>query len=170
MNFYFPNDSFSLENLLAGKINQKNFTDSEKYIVTYVQNWFSGFKHFHFQTSGSTGNPKSIQLSREQLAYSASSTLDFLYPNSKPSNLLLCLNPKFIGGTQVITRAILADADLIYREPSSTPLKPTERVDLVSMVPLQVKTILNEDPRLFDKVGTVLIGGAELDEKIRQRL
>ncbi len=38
------------------------------------------------------------------------------------------------------------------------------------MAPLQVKTILNEDPRLFDKVGTVLIGGAELDQKIRQRL
>lgn len=130
-----------------------------------------GYSKFEFQTSGSTGTPKEIILTREQLEYSAIGTLDILFPEQKPKNLLLCINPKFIGGTQIITRTLLSESDLIIMEACANPLeKLNNSVDLASMVPLQIETILEEDQSHFDKVGTVLIGGAPLNPNTRSKL
>lgn len=130
-----------------------------------------GQEVFKFHTSGSTGNPKKILLKREQLAYSAQSTLDFLFGTEKPERLLLCIDPTRIGGAQIITRSLLADAELILQAPSGNPLKSLDRsVDLVSLVPFQVKKILQQSPEKFDLIKKVLIGGADLPGELVEEL
>jgi len=168
MTVYFPHVAFTLEDVLNGKINQKNFSESERYILNFVNDWFAGKETFTFRTSGSTGVPKEITLTRTQLAYSATETMRFLFPKSPPKRLLLCLDPRLIGGTQVITRALLSEADLHIVSPTAHPLASIEDpFDLISMVPLQVASTSLAD---FDKVRHVLIGGAELDMATKIRL
>ena len=140
-------------------------------MVNFVVQWMKGRESFEFTTSGSTGTPKSIEISRETLAYSAQQTLHFLFGINRPDTLLLCINPAFIGGTQVITRALVAGADLIVREPSSNPLTTLDQpVDLTSLVPLQVQTILRDQPDKFALIRNVLVGGAPLKASIRKKL
>lgn len=68
----------------------------------------------------------------------------------------------------MITRAILASADLVMVSPKATPLENTEGpFDLVAMVPMQVvATELDH----FALVKNVLIGGADLDVPTRESL
>lgn len=171
MTFKFPTGSFTLEALLAGKISEKNFSDTERYIIQFVKDWENGQQQFVFHTSGSTGHPKPITLTREQLAYSAQSTLDFLFGQESPQGLLLCLRPQFIGGTQVIVRALLCGADLVVVEAQSNPLRHvSEPIDLASMVPVQLETVLRESPDELKKTKRVLIGGAALSPALQEKL
>ncbi len=163
MKFYFPHVAFTLEDVLDGKINQKNVSESERYILNFVKEWYSDKDQFLFQTSGSTGAPKTITLTRAQLAYSAAATLRFLFPDRQPQRLLLCLDPTRIGGTQVITRALLSGADMVVLPPTADPLAHlSDPIDLVSLVPLQVASSLIH-PNPFSLVKNVLIGGADVD-------
>ena len=171
MKLTISNEIFDVEDLLNGKINQKKFTESEKYIQNFIRSWLGDQVSYSFETSGSTGKQKNIKLSKGQLDYSATQTISYLFNNELPTTLLLCINPLFIGGTQVITRALISKSDLIIFNPSSNPVKNLKKyVDLVSLVPLQVETILNKSPDKFELLNNVLIGGAELRPSLIQRL
>lgn len=171
MKLIFSNTIFEVEDLLTGKINQKHLIEQEKYILNFIKQWQAGQATYPFLTSGSTGTPKSITLSKEQLSYSAQQTINYLFKKKSQKSFLHCIDPKFIGGTQVITRAILANADLIIKAPSSNPLSQlNQEIDLASLVPLQVETILNKSSEKFSLLKNVLIGGAELKPDLIQRL
>ena len=71
----------------------------------------------------------------------------------------------------MIIRALESNADLIVEPPASNPVKALDSpVDLISLVPLQVETILNETPNKFALLKHVLIGGAELNPTVVSRL
>lgn len=156
-----------IDEILNGKLSDHTFTAYEKEVIRIVRLWKSREPRFSFETSGSTGSKKEIQLDRRILEYSAQITLDTLDPESTFSSSLICINPHFIGGAMALIRAMEGNHDITFVDPSSNPLIETgqEYFDLISMVPLQVQTILNTDPFLFEKVGTVIIGGAPLPEK-----
>ena len=171
MKLTISNVIFEAENLLNGKINQKKFTESEKYVLNFIRSWLSDQYSYSFETSGSTGQQKKIHLRKEQLGYSATQTINYLFHNELPHSCLLCINPLFIGGTQVITRALLSGSALIVTSPTSNPIKDLKLpIDLVSLVPLQVETVLNESPEKFELLKNVLIGGAELRPSLIQKL
>ena len=170
MKLYFPNKVFTLEDILSGKINQKKLSQSESYVLNFIKQWHSDKASFNFYTSGSTGKPKEINLTRGQLIYSAESTLNYLFDKRPIRKISLCINPAFIGGTQVIVRALVANADLTVATPSSDALEKIDRpIDLVSMVPLQVYSELKK-PNPFEDIDTVLIGGAEFDSSAERYL
>ena len=53
--------------------------------------------------------------------------------------------------------------------PSSNPIKYLQDdVDLVSFVPLQIETILEQSPEKFELLKNVLTGGAELRPSLIQ--
>lgn len=135
----------------------------ESVLVDFMRKWWSDQKVFDFQTSGSTGDPKTIQLSRELLVHSARQTLDALKLHSDNTNyhLLLCISPKFIGGAMVFVRAWLLDCHLKVLPPTTDfhPIK--ENLDLTSLVPLQVEKLLS-NPHLIPRFKSVLIGGAPI--------
>ncbi|MFT6868166.1 MAG: O-succinylbenzoic acid--CoA ligase [Cyclobacteriaceae bacterium] len=158
--------------LESGKINEKNYSQFEKRIVEIINSWNNQDKSLSFYTSGSTGSPKLISISREIIKYSVEQTLNKLDPDQQFKESLICINPNYIGGTMAVIRALIGHHNIMITEPDSNPLKNTgaSHFDLVSMVPLQIQNILAFNPSLFTNVNTVIIGGAPMNEKDIQLL
>jgi O-succinylbenzoic acid--CoA ligase len=153
-----------LKSLISGKISQNIHSIDELYVLRLIQDWISDKDSFDFHTSGSTGTRKTIALSRAQLLYSAKTTLSFLDPEHKFSSSLLCINPRYIGGTMVVIRALIGNMKLHIAPTTSAP-RINEEIDLVSMVPLQVKSLIKDDQKGLQNINTLVIGGAAISEK-----
>lgn len=168
--------NFEKEKLTIGQLLSRNIndfiTDDEKKIVKVITAWEGKTLSFPLTTSGSTGNPTSIELTREQLAYSARTSLSYLDPDAKFESTLLCINPHFIGGMMVIIRALIRSLDLTFI-PASSDLKnlPSNHTyDLTSLVPIQLQELLDHHPHKLQQFRTILIGGAPLSKHYRDRL
>jgi len=121
-------------------------------------------------TSGSTGEPKDVVLSRAAMRASASATERRL---GGIGQWLLNLPASYVAGLQVLFRSVLAgttpvvqDADL-----ASAAATMTGERRYVSLVPTQLTRLLDDERqaealRRFD---TVLVGGARLDPALRSR-
>lgn len=123
---------------------------------------------FSITTSGSTGQPKTIQLEKIYMVASARKTLEFL--ELKPGHkALLCLPLDKIAGVMMWVRAEIYALDLKVVAASGRPLEGVAgEFDFVAMVPMQVEQSLGE----LKRVKKLLIGGApisnELEEKLNQ--
>ena len=62
-------------------------------------------------TSGSTGNPKAVEISSQALISAAKKTNEKF---KEPADWILAINPAFIGGIMVIVRAIVGNQNWIY--------------------------------------------------------
>ena len=110
------------------------------------------------QTSGSTGAPKTLALSRAMIYGSARATLDAfeLVPGSTAA---LVLPAKYIGGFMMVVRAFIGQLTLHLLEPRALPEVP-EGLDFVSMTPAQFIALQEAGKPL--KVKTLLLGGSAL--------
>lgn len=154
---------------------QQDFSSTPDYAkaaLTFCKAWISGDKNFLQQTSGSTGVPKKIELSREQMQASALATGAFFNTN-QTTKLLCCLNPAYIAGKMMLVRAMVWDCPIRLVEPSGDPLSTTHFVaDFVAMVPLQVEQSI-QNPESLQKlknVSQLIIGGASISEKLHHKL
>lgn len=84
--------------------------------IDFINEWYAGAESFTFYSSGSTGSPKPIVLSKTFLLASAQRTID-LFDIDSSDCLLLALNTSFMGGMMMIVRAIVAECQLIYLSP-----------------------------------------------------
>ncbi|MEP4531576.1 MAG: AMP-binding protein [Cyclobacteriaceae bacterium] len=162
----------SLQEQESGKIKEKYHSDFENRVIEIINNWNAGHESFQFKTSGSTGTQSTVVLSRSIMEYSAKCTLNRLDPQGNFQTSLVCINPYYIGGTMAVIRALMGHHDIEFVNPCANPLSVAKgaQYDLVSMVPLQVQTIFEDDANLFDKVNNVIIGGATMNEKVRKRI
>ena len=137
--------------------------ETEEKVFWLVNRWMNRATDFNFSTSGSTGIPKKVRISREKIEYSVLSTFEAIDPKRAIKSALLCLDPGFIGGAMVVFRALIEDLDLYIIEPSSdviSALPADYQTDLVSMVPLQYEYLKPADVERF---GTILVGGGALE-------
>lgn len=135
----------------------------EKSIGDFLCDWTSDASTLEVQTSGSTGNPKTIALKKEHMVNSALATGTYfgLEPKQKA---LLCLPCTGIAGKMMLVRAIVLGLHLDYVEPSSDPLPSNDKVyDFVAMVPLQVQNSLDD----MDRIKQLIVGGAPVDSSLR---
>jgi O-succinylbenzoic acid--CoA ligase len=169
MNYITINkNKYSFSSLGYSEIDKKNLTDEEEIAINLIQKWQNGEQNFEFFTSGSTGQPKKIELSRKILTYSALETLRYLKIRS--GSALLCISPKFVGGTMVIIRALVGKLHLEIM-PASSDFTPVDKhYTLTSMVPLQIENILANYPEKLNQFDHILIGGAPLDPMSEERL
>ncbi|MFA0963587.1 AMP-binding protein [Roseivirga sp. BDSF3-8] len=148
------------------------FTEQEKLALDFCRKWMIGQGTFTVQTSGSTGNPKKISVSRERMKYSAAMTLSALRIE-EGSSALLCINAAYIGGIMMLVRAMVGGLKLAVRTPSSTPLSAMEEnVTFAAIVPMQLQGILNgpeEDRAVLDRMKAVIVGGAPMDENLEKQ-
>jgi O-succinylbenzoic acid--CoA ligase len=144
--------------------------EQERNVLRFIQDWTNGSQTFEFHTSGSTGNPKVIQLSRNQLIASAKLTQNAL--DLQPGwNALVCLDVRFIAGAMMIVRSLVTGMNIIVQPPSSNPLHDlSDRIDFASFVPYQLASIVEQDIEKLKKIRTTIVGGAPLPQNIAQKL
>ena len=113
-------------------------------------------------TSGSTGQPKRVVLSRDAMRASALATQERL---GGPGQWVLNLPPSYVAGVQVLYRSVVAGTEPAYDVESVSDSR-----SYVSLVPTQLVRALgpatSSRSRRFD---AVLIGGGPLDPRVRQR-
>lgn len=124
--------------------------------------WWRDSEFVLGQTSGSTGEPKRIELSKQSMRESAKRTNAFFGLNPGDS-LLMCLSANYIAGKMMVVRAIVGGLDL-YVQPASSMPRLERSYDLVSMVPLQVHSLMEsgEGEKSLSHVKHLLVGGSQL--------
>ncbi|GAA4197893.1 o-succinylbenzoate--CoA ligase [Streptosporangium oxazolinicum] len=110
-------------------------------------------------TSGSTGVPKGAQLSAEALLASASASLRRLGAGAG-ERWLCCLPPSHVSGLQVLVRSLLGGTEPIVHDGFSPEAVLSSGADHVSLVPTQLRRLLQVDGADLSTFGTILLGGA----------
>ncbi|MEI8407660.1 MULTISPECIES: o-succinylbenzoate--CoA ligase [unclassified Kribbella] len=119
-------------------------------------------------TSGSSGEPKGVLLSREALIASATATHDRL---GGPGQWLLPMKPYFVGGLQILTRSVLAGlAPVILKESFSAAAASMTGVRrYTAMVPTQLARYLETDLDALRSFDGIIIGGAATPPGLKAR-
>lgn len=165
---HFENQVFS--KISDFELDSSTFPAFSQAAFSFCKAWLSGETNFTQQTSGSTGVPKKIELSREQMQASAEATGAFFNTNTN-SKLLCCLNPEYIAGKMMLVRAMVWDCPIWLVAPSSEPLKNLDLIpDFAAMVPLQVEHSLSdyESLKKLKQISNLIIGGAQISEKLKK--
>lgn len=140
--------------------------------LIFCKSWFSGEESFIQETSGSTGVPKKIFLTREQMQASAEATGSF-FKITPEDRLLCCLNPAYIAGKMMLVRAAVWKCAIWLVEPSGNPLESLSfSPDFAAMVPLQVQHSM-QNPRTLGQLQAIkhlIIGGAPVSESLKRSL
>ncbi len=157
--------TYSLPDIQHGNFHQtKNFETS---VLSFCKDWLNGRDNFSLQTSGTTGTPKKILITREQLRASAKLTVDYL-GLQKEYNALICLDTNYIAGIMMLVRSLESGMNMYVTEPTANPfdsIPSTIKVDFAALVPYQVQAILKSENKQRFNEGIFLIGGAPLSKK-----
>lgn len=110
-------------------------------------------------SSGSTSAPKGVALSFNNIYYSAIGFSEFFNQTQKDRSLIN-LPHHHVGGLMTLWRAFFSGGSLTTNE--------TEKVDFISMVPLQLKRFLADNIKLnyLKKIRVILVGGAPLSTEL----
>lgn len=169
----------------------------EKDIYTFINEWLSDSDYIVVKTSGSTGEPKTINLKKQWLEYSANQTCKF-FNLTKESTAFLCLPASYIAGKMMIARAFVSGMNLIAVEPSGNPFinqltLPTGRqvsqspdspdipivignrnrgnpqFDFTALTPFQLAESF-ESLKENPVVKTIIVGGGEISHWLEEKL
>ncbi len=141
----------------------------ERDIYAFILNWFDSSDVVMAKTSGSTGLPKEITLSKQKMINSAKLTGEF-FNFEKGQSALLCLSANYIAGKMMIVRAFLWQLNLILVDPNGNPLETiSSKVDFAAMVPLQVSNSLQSSSSI-ELIKNLLIGGGAVDARLVKQI
>lgn len=137
----------------------------------FIKEWENESEMITVHTSGSTGSPKVIQLSKKFVKESAQRTIDF-FKIKAGDNLHSCVAPDFIGGKMMAVRAIISKATLSFETPSNQPLNKFDkkkRINLLAVVPSQMLYIL-ENISSLPNIKNIIIGGGMIHPDLKRRI
>ena len=121
-------------------------------------------------TSGSSGEPKGVMLSRSALLASATATHERL---GGPGQWLLPMQPYFVGGLQVLTRSVLAGfAPVVAADHASfaeAVAALTGPRKYTAMVPTQLARYLDTELAALLSFDAIVIGGASMPADLKAR-
>ena len=144
----------------------KEGDDFEKPVGDFLLDWFDSKDFIEMQTSGTTGAPKTITISKQAMVNSALATGDF-FDLQSGDKALHCLPVKYVAGKMMLVRAMIIGLDLEFVAPSSHPLLNNEiDFDFIAMVPLQAKNSLGE----LKRVKKLIVGGAAINKVLEKNL
>ena len=141
--------------------------DSWKNVTYYfLLAWFDDSDFILSQTSGSTGNPKSIRLSKESMRNSARMTNQFFGLSSK-SVCLLCLPASYIAGKMMLVRALVSGFNLLTVEPSANPFeKLLIPIDFTAITPYQL--FYSAKSLQKKSIRKIIVGGGMVTNKLEK--
>lgn len=148
----------------------------------FFDEWNNDSPDVLVHTSGSTGEPKQIWVSKEWMLASARMTCDFLGID-RGGKALLCLPLDYIAGKMMVVRALERGMEIIEAEQMTTPLAliphpssliphPSSLIQLSAMVPMQVYNTLevHEEAARLRQIKHLLIGGGAISEKLERKI
>lgn len=149
-------------------------SDFEFETFSCIQDWLQEIDSFKLQTSGSTGIPKEITLTRNQLQQSALRTIKVFDLNNNDT-AFVCLDTKYIAGKMMLVRALESNMKIVAVEPSSNPLQklPSEpSISFAAFVPLQLQEILKQGDSIqkLNRMKAIIIGGAVVSASLQQEI
>ncbi len=183
---------FGVDEILGGRWqDQPGLSANALAALAFTQSWLRGDDAFAVQTSGSTGDPKPIRLTRRQMEASARATGAAL--GLAPGQLaLVALPAHYIAGRMMLVRGCVLDLDMLLVEPAGDPfasLAQDAALDFTAFVPLQMQALLDvalvagsdscfpEDTarayryrRLLDGMRAILVGGAPIGAPLESQL
>ena len=112
-------------------------------------------------TSGSTGEPKGVELSAAALLHSARASLERI--GARPGDAWLsCLPPSHIAGLQVFIRSLLAGTAPVVRDRLDGAIAAAAGCQFVSVVPTQLRRIIDgpDAGAALSGFRRILLGGA----------
>ncbi|GAB3242378.1 AMP-binding protein [Nocardioides dilutus] len=122
------------------------------------------------ETSGSSGEPKRVVLSRSAVLASVHATERRLGGSGR---WLLALPPTYVAGLQVIVRSLVAGRPptLLEEHGSVASAVATHDLDFVSLVPTQLHRMLEDtaETAALRTFRTVLLGGGPIEPGLRER-
>lgn len=137
-------------------------------VLPLLRGWLDTGEPLTMRTSGSTGAPKDVVLSRDAMVASATAAIDRL---GGPGQWLLPLPVTGVGGLQVLLRSILAGTDpVVDADVVAGAERLTAERRYASIVPTQLHR-LDAAGRLdvLARLDAVLIGGAGTDPDLLAR-
>lgn len=144
----------------------------EKELFLFLNEWFSDSDFVIAQTSGSTGEPKSIELPKSVMIKSAQRTIDY-FGLKKGDRLLLSLSCQYIAGKMMVVRAIVGQMNLVTVDPSDDfEILMNETFEFGAMVPNQVFKILESSlgKKKLENIRNLLIGGSSIPENLETKI
>lgn len=138
----------------------------EKVTGNFLIDWLNDKNYLYVDSSGSTGQPKTIKLSKQAMVNSAIATGDFF--NLEPSDTALhCLPSHFIAGKMMFIRALVLGLEIDFVEPSAHPIFDYKKnYDFCAMIPLQLKHTLN----YTQNIKTIIVGGSKVTTPLLERI
>jgi O-succinylbenzoic acid--CoA ligase len=120
------------------------------------------------ETSGSTGVPKRVVLSRAAMRASADATHKRI---GGPGQWLLALPPTYVAGLQVLFRSVRAGTEPVVMRggPADGLARMSGERRYVSLVPTQLHRAVEEGGDGLAGFDSILVGGASLDPALRER-
>jgi o-succinylbenzoate---CoA ligase len=144
----------------------KEGDDFEKPVGDFLLDWFDNKSYLEVYTSGTTGEPKQIQIEKQAMVNSAIATGDF-FDLHEGYKALHCLPVKYIAGKMMLIRAMILGLDLDFVAPSSHPLENNDtQYDFIAMVPIQAQHSLKH----LKNVKKMIVGGAKMSKSLENSL
>ena len=180
----FPsNQHFTIEQLKAGEhaSTTLNLTENERATLAFCGEWLNGAASFTINTSGSTGAPKAIAVSRQQMEASASATAAAVGLRAG-MHALVCMPARFIAGRMMLVRGFVVGMEMTVVEPSSNPLAhlpPASHFDFTALTPMQMSEIVaSGELRVASGIAhdsiqnfsAILLGGGPVSASLEQAL
>ena len=142
--------------------------------LAFCRQWLQGQESFPVPTSGSTGPPKTIEITRQQMVASVRNTQRALRLTAQHT-ALLGIDPAYIGGMMVLCRALEIGMDVVGVSPAAHPLEALPiQPSFLALVPLQLQRWLESDLATLNAAHATLVGGAPvsfaLEEMIRKKI
>jgi len=169
-----PHTSFKLDGIFYDNIGlsslaQQMLSEGEHFSVSlgvFITKWVDSCSEIELQTSGSTGDPKTVLMSKQAMVNSAIATGDYF--KLKPGDSALsCLPFEYIAAKMMFVRAYVLGLELDCIHPSSKPLETvSRRYDFCAMVPLQVENCIDA----LHHIKTLIVGGAKLSNGLKSKL
>lgn len=154
-----------LKDFSESMISDSSIPKWQKSVFAFIIDWIDDKDYIEQKSSGTTGEPKSLKLSKKSMIESALKTCEY-FDLSFGQTCLLCLPIDYIAGKMMIVRAFVGGLNLLLTEPSSMPeLTSFGKVDFCAMVPLQVYNSLNSVDALR-KINKLIIGGGEIRDEL----
>lgn len=134
-------------------------------VVAALRGWLDGPDDARLvvETSGSSGLPKRVVLSRDAVLASVTGTRRRLGAEGR---WVLVLPPTYVAGVQVIVRSLVAG-----HEPRTSWPEERDEPWFTSLVPTQLHRLLDDpdDVAALRTAHTILLGGGPIDRALRSR-